>query len=37
MDRELAKRNLSRGLFLGVMAAAIFALTFLAAGIYIAQ
>jgi hypothetical protein len=37
MDREQAKRNMSTGLWLGLMAAALFALTFIVATIYIAS
>jgi hypothetical protein len=37
MDREQAKRNLSTGLWLGLLAASLFALTFIAATIYIAS
>ncbi len=37
MDREQATRNLRTGLFLGLLAAALFALTFVVAMIYIAS
>jgi uncharacterized membrane protein (DUF485 family) len=37
MDREQAKRNLSTGLWLGLMAAGLFALTFIVATVYIAS
>jgi hypothetical protein len=37
VDREQAKRNLRSGLWLGLMAAALFALTFITATIYIAS
>ena len=37
MDREQAKRNLIAGLWLGLMAAGLFALTFIVATIYIAS
>lgn len=37
MDREQATRNLRTGLFLGLLAAGLFALTFVAAAIYIAS
>ena len=37
MDREQARRNLTTGLGLGLLAAALFALTFVAATIYIAS
>ena len=37
MDRELAKRNLGTGLWLGLLAAALFGLTFIVATIYIAS
>ncbi len=37
MDREQAKRNIGTGLWLGLMAAGLFALTFIVATIYIAS
>jgi hypothetical protein len=37
VDREQARRNIGTGLWLGLMAAGIFALTFIAATIYIAS
>jgi hypothetical protein len=37
MDRELARKNISAGLLAGGFAAAVFALCFLAAILYIAQ
>jgi hypothetical protein len=37
VDREQARRNLTTGLWLGLLAAALFALTFIAATIYIAS
>ena len=37
MDRETAKQNVSAGLMAGAFAAAIFALTFVAAMLYIAS
>jgi hypothetical protein len=37
MDRELAKRNMRAGLVAGGIAAGIFALTFVAAVLYIAS
>ena len=37
MDREQAKRNMGTGLWLGLMAAGLFAVTFLVATIYIAS
>lgn len=37
MDRELAKRNMSAGLVAGGIAAAVFALAFVAAVLYIAS
>jgi hypothetical protein len=37
VDRELAKRNLSSGLLAAAVAAALFALAFLAAVLYIAS
>jgi hypothetical protein len=37
VDRDLAKRNLSRGLVYGAIAAGVFALTFVAAMLYIAS
>jgi hypothetical protein len=37
VDREEARRNLNTGLFLGLLAAGLFALTFIAATIYIAS
>lgn len=37
MDREQAKRNLVTGLWLGMFAAGLFALTFIVATIYIAS
>jgi hypothetical protein len=37
VDREQAKRNLSAGLWLGLLAAGLFALTFVAATLYIAS
>ena len=37
MDRELAKRNMSAGLLAGGIAAAIFALSFVVAVLYIAS
>jgi hypothetical protein len=37
MDRETARRNISAGLVAGGLAAAIFALSFVAAFLYIAQ
>jgi hypothetical protein len=37
MDREHASRNLRTGLWLGLLATALFALTFIAATIYIAS
>lgn len=37
MDREQARRNLISGLWLGLMAAGLFALTFIVATIYIAS
>jgi hypothetical protein len=36
VDREQARRNIVSGLWLGLMAAALFGLTFVAATIYIA-
>jgi tetrahydromethanopterin S-methyltransferase subunit B len=37
VDREQSKRNIVTGLWLGLMAAALFALTFIVATIYIAS
>jgi hypothetical protein len=37
VDRGQARRNLTTGLWLGLLAAALFALTFIAATIYIAS
>jgi hypothetical protein len=37
VDRETARKNMSGGLLLGAFAAAIFALAFVAAFLYIAQ
>lgn len=37
MDREQARRNLSTGLWLGLLAVALFAFTFIVATIYIAS
>jgi hypothetical protein len=37
VDRETARRNMSAGLVAGGLAAAIFALTFVVALLYIAQ
>jgi hypothetical protein len=37
VDRDLAKRNMSAGLQAGAIAAALFALAFLAAVLYIAS
>ena len=37
MDREQATRNLRTGLFLGLLAAGIFAVTFVVATLYIAS
>jgi tetrahydromethanopterin S-methyltransferase subunit B len=37
MDREQAKRNMATGLWLGLMATGLFALTFIVATIYIAS
>jgi hypothetical protein len=37
VDREQARRNLTTGLWLGLLAAGLFALTFIAATIYIAS
>jgi hypothetical protein len=37
VDRETARKNMSGGLMLGGFAAAIFALSFIAAFLYIAQ
>ena len=37
MDREHAKRNMITGLWLGLMAAGLFALTFIVATVYIAS
>ena len=37
MDRELAKRNMRAGLVAGGFAAAIFALSFVAAVLYVAS
>jgi len=37
VDREHAKRNLSTGLWLGLLATSLFALTFIVATIYIAS
>lgn len=37
MDREQAKRNLTSGLWLGLIAAGLFGLTFIVATIYIAS
>jgi hypothetical protein len=37
VDREQATRNLRSGLFLGLLAAGIFALTFVVATLYIAS
>ncbi len=37
MDREQARRNIVSGLWLGLMAAGLFALTFIVATIYIAS
>lgn len=37
MDREQATRNLRTGLFLGLLAAGLFAFTFIVATIYIAS
>jgi len=37
MDRETAKRNMTGGLVAGGIAAAVFALTFVVALLYIAQ
>jgi hypothetical protein len=36
VDRERARRNLGQGLFLGAIAAGLFALSFFAAMLYIA-
>jgi hypothetical protein len=36
VDREQARRNFATGLWLGLMAAGLFGLTFIAATIYIA-
>jgi hypothetical protein len=37
MDREVARKNMSAGLLAGGIAAAVFALCFVAAFLYIAQ
>jgi hypothetical protein len=37
VDREQAKRNLVSGLWLGMLAAALFAITFIVATVYIAS
>jgi hypothetical protein len=37
VDREQAKRNIRTGLWLGLMATGLFALTFIAATLYIAS
>jgi hypothetical protein len=37
VDRESARKNMSAGLFAGALAAAVFALCFVAAFLYIAQ
>jgi uncharacterized membrane protein (DUF485 family) len=37
MDREQAKRNMTTGLWLGLMATGLFAFTFIVATIYIAS
>lgn len=37
MDRDLARKNMSAGLVAGGIAAAVFALCFVAAFLYIAQ
>lgn len=37
MDREQARRNISTGLWLGLLSALLFALTFVVAMIYIAS
>jgi hypothetical protein len=37
MDRETARKNMGAGLFAGALAAAVFALCFVAAFLYIAQ
>ena len=37
MDREQATRNLKSGLFLGLLSAGLFALTFVVATLYIAS
>ena len=37
MDRDQATRNLRSGLFLGLLAAGVFALTFVVATLYIAS
>jgi uncharacterized membrane protein (DUF485 family) len=37
VDREQARRNLISGLWLGLMAAGLFAITFIVATIYIAS
>jgi hypothetical protein len=37
VDREQAKRNLSTGLWLGLLATGLFALTFVVATLYIAS
>jgi hypothetical protein len=37
VDREQARRNLTTGLWLGLLAAGLFALTFITATIYIAS
>jgi hypothetical protein len=37
VDREQATRNLKSGLFLGLLAAGLFALTFVVATLYIAS
>jgi uncharacterized membrane protein (DUF485 family) len=37
VDREQARRNLISGLWLGMMAAGLFAITFIVATIYIAS
>ncbi len=37
MDRQTAKRSIGGGLIVGMFAIAIFSLSFVAAGLYIAQ
>jgi hypothetical protein len=37
VDREIARRNLTTGLLVGAVAAGVFALSFIAAILYIAQ